>query len=294
MIVSLQEAVYPFLPKGGPLKRFEAWKSATERGFELDLRSQLWHDTPRQEIVERMWEQLSLSELPSPLSEFEAEEREKIGPMSIQAPFDEREGSLSEWYNPATVSPQDAENFSHSIASILPNGGIEPLDLGTVIERIPKRKGLGLPYLGSDPADLEHYVERARDVLNGDAGDIYDAMLYWRGTPGGPKPEDVKQRNVTGMDKLDSLLGGRFVYPLTDYLKQRRPFAAWVNLEAVDENITYMLERSGREKISMDYSSFGPGIVLDLIDRVMFAVGKAFTNDPTLSLIHISEPTRPY
>ena len=285
MIVSLEEAVYPFLPKGGPLKRFEAWRNATEKGFELDLRSQLYNDLPRQEITERMWEELDLSELPSPLNAFEASEREKIGPMSIQAPFGEREGSLSEWYNPATVAPQDAENFSNAIASILPNGQIEPLDLGTAVQALPKRKGLGLPYLGSDPADLEHYIERAREVLNGDAGEVYDAMLYWRGTPGGPKPEDVKQRNVTGMDKIDAILGGRFVYPLTDYLKQRRPFSAWINLEAVDENITFMLERSGRDKISMDYTSFGPGIVTDLVDRVMFAVGRAFSNDIGLGLV---------
>ena len=91
MIVSLGEAVYPFLPKGGPLKRFEAWRNATEKGFELDLRSQLYNDLPRQEIVERMWEELDLSELPSPLIAFEGSEREKIGPMSIQAPFEERE-----------------------------------------------------------------------------------------------------------------------------------------------------------------------------------------------------------
>ena len=99
----------------------------------MDLRSQLYNDLPRQEVTERMWEELGLSELPSPLIAFEESEREKIGPMSIQAPFEEREGSLSEWYNPATVAPQDAENFSSAIASILPNGGIEPLDLGTAV-----------------------------------------------------------------------------------------------------------------------------------------------------------------
>ena len=63
MLVSLEEAVYPFLPRGGPLKRFEAWRNATEKGFELDLRSQLYNDLPRQEITERMWEELGLLSL---------------------------------------------------------------------------------------------------------------------------------------------------------------------------------------------------------------------------------------
>ena len=54
MLVSLEEAVYPILPKGGPRIRFDAWRGATDRGLDLDLRSQLWHDEAREDIMERL------------------------------------------------------------------------------------------------------------------------------------------------------------------------------------------------------------------------------------------------
>ena len=285
MIVSLEEAVYPILPKGGPQIRFEAWRDATEAGFDLDLRSQLWHDEAREDIMERMWEVLGVSELPSPLIVFEEEEREKLGPYSIQFPFADREGSLSEFYQNVELDSVDTENFSNSIAAILPRGTLEPLSISQAVENLPKRKGLGLPYLGSNPSDLQHYVNRADAVLAGEPSYINDAMLYWRGQPGGPDPSDVKQRNVEGMDKLDAILGGRFVYPITDFLRQRREFAAWESLNAVDENITFMLERSSRDKISMDYSGFDASLSLDLIDRVMYAIGRAFTNTGGMELL---------
>ena len=285
MLVSLEEAVYPILPKGGPRIRFDAWRGATDRGFDLDLRSQLWHDEAREDIMERMWDVLRLAELPSPLREFEVEEREKLGPYSIQFPFADREGSLQDFYQAPSIDGVDLENFSNSLAAILPNGKLQPFTVGQAVENLPKKKGLGLPYLGSNPSDLQHYVDRAENYLAGGGEIINDAMLYWRGQPGGPNPKDVKQRNVEGMDKLDAIVGGRFAYPLTDYLRQRRDFAAWESLNAVDEVITHMLIRSSRDKISMDYSGFDASLSFELIDRVMFAVGRAFTDDVGIELI---------
>ena len=245
----------------GAVERLDTWRQSTLRGFDKILRSYLYEDLDYHQVVGR-FEDITTGSYDQ-INQLEDEERTKIGPFSIRLPWSERVESVSAFYVGRDWSPSSSA-LARALAdlkSLVPSRSLRSLSLEEAFERLPRHKQSGLPAYSNDEEALQPYLSRAKRILRKDEGErfLWPAVAGWRGQAGGPNRTDVKQRLVWMYDKVDAILGLRYLHPILDTLRDKPMFSAWNNLDHVDEVMTGMLteaERRGVNVYSTDYSGF--------------------------------------
>ena len=273
-------------------KSLTGWRSRTIEGFDLWLRSQVYFEYPFVDLFEMWQKYLDDTDLDPLLIELERKEFGKIGPLSIQEPWSERIDSVENAFSakPFTGSLSILGLVVDELRGLVPARSLTPLSITQTVERLPKRTNMGLPWFTRDRFYLGSYIDRAEAVLAGDSSiEIQPFVLGWRGQAGGlnPKPWS-KQRDLQMADKLDGILGGRFVYPVLDFLRVRPEFAAWLNLDRVGEVVTGMLRdahASGDTPISTDYSSFDQSRPPEVIEAIFAGYSTWFSDLRGLDLV---------
>ena len=268
---------YPDLEEG-----YSRWKGRTLKGFDVDLRSQLFHDEERESVVERYWTHCvaGLENEEPILFRFESEEREKIGPLSIQQPWSDRVSTAEFYWKRRRWSPKfDALNRAlNDVRSLAPASGIIPLSVDSAVEGLPKRKFSGLPFFKTFVSPPHDYISRAAAARKGDYIHILPAVLGWRGQAHGPAKSDTSQRVLWMMDKLDAIISARYLYPLLDVLRKREEFVAWNDLGVVDAVVRSAIGRNNNVEdiYSSDFSSFDASIGTYLIEEVFSIISSWF------------------
>lgn len=252
--------------------RLSGWRGRTLKGESQDLRSQVWRGERRELSIARLDAILDRSSLQADLVQFEDDAKAHIGPYSIQLPWEERREDLAEYWNNGTFRAElSAFRLAvMTVRGLLTPSSLEPMSLEQALDSIPKKTSSGLPWFTSNPGVLSWYVDKARSVLNGDTIEMPPSVLFWRGQPTGLN-QLPKQRVVWGYSKLDTILGSMFLYPVLDKLRLYRPFAAWNNLEVVDDALTHGIRVAMQNKsdlISSDFSGFDMRVNSVLIDSV--------------------------
>lgn len=242
------------------------------QGYSVDLRTPLYDGRPRPELIEN-WGNLlypGIDKYPW-IRELENSERDMIGPISLRAPWSEREEDLNKyWYSPDVdlrFDPEIADSFAR-VANIIVKNSLRPTSLEYAFATLPKNTNWGLPLLSRDLSDHKYYLQRARAILEGGGSfneSVFPAVLYWRGQMDGDTP---KQRNVWGMDHAPTILDKTFVEPIVKILKRAPEYAAWLSLDAVDHWMTEAFQTGPEFIYSIDYSGFDVSISPMLIDYI--------------------------
>ena len=252
-----------------PRRRVESWDSRTVRGFDIDLRSQIFHSESRESVVDRWSHILQVDDLDPLLAQFETSEKDKIGPYSLQDPWVERRKFAEEFMNERVVDIQ-SDSFSRAVErlrSLLPARSVKTISLKESMDRIPRGTSSGLPWMTRDRGYLSWYLQHAQ---KGDVG-LFPFVAGWRGQPGGRENGEwvVKQRLVWISQRIEAICGGTFAHPLTEALKSLNQFAAYLNPEAVGARVSIIIRESrGRLLQSADFDSFDQSMPAEMIDAV--------------------------
>ena len=256
----------------------DSWRHNTSEGNDQIIRS-FAHENWGYDTVAEKYLDVSKGYYQA-LDEVEDEEYTNIGPFSVRWPWEDRKFGLNAFYAPRVFSPQkDAyQQALRDVKSLVKPGSLHALTLDQSVQRMPRNKLSGLPWFTSDPEAIPRYVARARLVLSGAASEkfLWPPVAGWRGQPGGRTGRDNKQRLVWMYDKLDVLLGLRYLHPILDALRGKPMFAAWNTLSVVDLAVTSMLKEAQRRRVplySTDFSGFDsslPGqLIRDIIDIIV-------------------------
>ena len=272
--------------------RLERWRERTLKGFDLDLRSQVFHDRSRQEVMDEWQSILFEYELDPVLKQFELSEQEGIGPYSLQMGWhekqlngDTRAQAARDQFGPRPASiDESAYNTAlEMVRSLVPRGSLSTLRLEVVLERTPSTTNLGLPEFSRDRRYVDSYERRARAGLSGKDWSLEPWIAGWRGQPGGMNPDWSKQRLLYMGDHAETWAGGAVMYPILDYLRDHYPeHSAWVSDEAVADRVLWLLRyaaRNGLTVFSTDFSGFDASIPARILHDVFDAMRWWFSSE---------------
>lgn len=201
------------------------------------------------------------------LLDYENDMAEKVGPMSIMKPLEERLEDIDHYYEDIHLSSQPID-ASAVEAVINEFSGVRGLKLRTQKDTISNMKlstNSGSPYFTKRRA----VVNKTRpvslsiqglDVTQVLRGSIWNAcaVLGWRGQEGGPEEDDVKQRVVWMFPFGVNVCELQCYQPFIEAAQKLSLVPAWIGMEAVDERITRMFDTKGKDDlvICTDFSKF--------------------------------------
>ena len=262
----------------------DSWRHGTSEGNDQVIRSFAHEDWDYDTVADK-YRDLSTG-YDSAFDEVEQEEHGNVGPFSVRWRWEDRKFSLNAFYSNRSFVPQ-AQAYQQAfrdVKSLVKPGSLTPLTLDQSVARLPKNKLSGLPWFTSDPEAIPNYVARAKLVLSGAAAEkfLWPPVAGWRGQPGGRRKQDNKQRLVWMYDKVDVILGLRYLHPILDALRAKPMFAAWNDLSTVDRVITSMIKEAQRRAVplySTDFSGFDSSLPGQLIDDAIAIVASWFREE---------------
>jgi hypothetical protein len=282
---SIQQ-LYTKLPDAGA-ERLERYLDRCNTGFSCDLRTPLYKEAPREEAIER-FRQLATSTGYAELDAIDTHEEGKIGPYSIMLPYKELIPTVEAYFSQHWDPDMDGLRYAFShVVSKVPSRSLRPMSFQNAKNAMPKGTSLGCPWVTSDVAYADLYLQRAVKATS--VTEFYPDIKYWRGQPKGLK-EIPKQRVVWGKDHMETIIGATILYPVLEVLKRVSGFSAWLGSGFVDAEATALLTQAhGRRIYSIDYSSFDSSLtrgLLDLVDQVLITW---FTVDATARIKLLGE-----
>lgn len=231
-------------------------------------------------IVSGWMQELENSDVPEKwpsLMEYENDQREKVGPMSIMKPLEERMDDVDSYYSLINV---DAEYVDEAAleATIREFWGIRNLRIRgqkLVWENMKKSTNSGAPfYMRRKNAIEKTYPCEiwVRDFLH-HTPCYWSALAYhtpkysqwkntailgWRGQEGGPTPDDVKQRVIWMFPLGVNLCELQWYQPFIEAVQKFNIVPAWVSMDAVDARITALFDTKATDDLVVctDFSKF--------------------------------------
>jgi hypothetical protein len=272
-ILAYTEFVKQYIPESA-LPRLDGWKDRTLEEDRTDLRSQLFFEDDRATIRGNWGEFLYRHDMSPSLRQFEETEERRIGPYSPRWKWEDRLFSIGEYTAPRNFQPQPRiyAKCLEKIRRLVPPKSVPTLTIDESIERLPKSTNSGLPWFTRDTEALNDYKRRAKAAIDGEEVEVLPAVAGWRGTPRGEGLWPA-QRLIQMVDKLDTILGGRWLPGILDALRRHPRFSAYIGLDAVDSVMRVMLLRSkGRNLYSSDFDGFDASaeaqVLYDLLDII--------------------------
>lgn len=202
-------------------------------------------------------------------SDFEMQNREKIGPYSIRLPFIEFvERGPCEYFNfinPSkyTYDKSILEVAVRNVSSILPLGSLRPISLNEAFDRSDKTTNWGAPYFwkGNDLVEgrlaASYYFDLAKSDLDNLTLTHYPNMMFMRTQPSGTIIP--KQRVAFGVPHSVTLIESTLQVPLLSALKFLPQFSENLSQDAFNEYATNLFrdcDGSGINIIGFDASGY--------------------------------------
>jgi len=276
------------------LSRLDQSLARTERGSLHDLVSPLVKD----KFKPTMGRELRITEtliniLPTGyawLDEAEMMQMEKIGPYSVMLPYREREESVLKYFEKhPTAIDEGALAYAFTSLTNEVQETLSPVSVDIAFDSMPKGTNLGLPWLSKLKKYLPEVLDKVLDVVGSgyQIEDLDPAILYWRGQPRG-LIELPKQRVVWGFPHYITVLELMLQIPVLNCLEFKPGFSAWRGPDAVDGEITKLIDRARVEILSVDFSSYDASVPRVLIEKV-FDVLRIWFDDSAIPLIDYVE-----
>lgn len=213
------------------------------------------------------------SEWPS-LYDFENDLGQKVGPMSIMRPLNERMKDIDNYYDLISLDqvPIPQEAMDRVLDEWKQASGLRMRSESTTVDWMKKSTNSGSPYFTKRRQVVDDTIPCM--VAHGNDGTTLQflkihqskigskwaacAVLGWRGQEGGPKPEDVKQRVVWMFPFAVNIKELQVYQPLIIAAQKHNLVPAWVSMDAVDNEITKMFDTKAPDDIVIctDFSKF--------------------------------------
>lgn len=250
-----------------PNPGLRAYLMHTVAGNPEDYRPPFWQKAPRASVVKK-WEKV-VSTLPEwesleGLRNYELECKAKVGPMSIQAPLDQRLNSIKDYYICVETAgiPIDANAVKAAGDYFSRAGGIRLRSQAATVEKMRLSTNSGSPYF----TKRRNVVSKTVPVtVHGDEYRLANnqtyglaAVLGWRGQENGPSPKDVKQRVVWMMPFALNVKELQLYQPAIEAIQKHGLLPAYVSMDAVDDRITSLFKWKDTDDqvICTDFTKF--------------------------------------
>ena len=218
--------------------------------------------------------------LPSRLDQIESDQRDNIGPISIQAPWAERRDNVLAYFDPVSTGSNhlDSHSFGDIVRELLgeSRNRLRPVGFEHVVSYMQTDTNSGLPRFTRRSSVEGESIELAKQQSK-EGPETYPAILGWRGQSGGPSTGDVKQRTVWMFPFSTNIREYRYFKPLFDVVRTANWGSAWTDQDGVNAAVTRMLDScsGGRVVLSTDFSgydqSIGPELQEIFFELIRFA-----------------------
>lgn len=250
------------------IRKAKSYFALVENGQQDDYQTPLWGDLPkdkRTEVVLGRWQEILSAnkyvKLVPGLIEFEAEMKEKVGPMSVMLPLKDRLEDIKNYYSMIQVKSQPIEpkaiqNYLKTLSKIR----ITPYDVQTTLNSMRLSTSSGVPFF----ARKRKVIYETRIILY--EGEYYIAILGWRGQEGGPEVDDIKQRVIWMFPFAVNIRELSVYTPLIQQWQANNINSAYISIRAVEEKITACFDSkdSNEYVICTDFSKFDQHFNYDL------------------------------
>lgn len=233
--------------------RLKSYFGKVRKGNDVDYRTPLFDERPREEILDEWWQILeSKCSGMSELLEFENDLREKVGPMSIEKPLLERLDDIEAYYD---LIHQDQKPLRPAAVDALLKewsqvSGLQIRSPKATWENMRKSTSSGNPYFTKKRIAEEKYGMGDFDgkwIRTSTGMYLPTAILGWRGQEGGPEDSDVKQRVIWMMPMNVNIEELRCYQPLIEVAQRYNLVPAWNGMDAVDEQMTKLFDTKGKD-----------------------------------------------
>lgn len=206
------------------------------------------------------------------LWDFENDLANKVGPMSIQKPLDERFEDIAHYYEDILlpqepILQQAIDAVCNEWASLR---GLALRSQRDTVDLMKKSTSSGSPYFTKRRNVVQETIPTVTESWNGKRPGIsatlgkqrdeYNlaAVLGWRGQEGGPKEDDVKQRVIWMFPFSLNVCELQVYQPLIEAAQRELLVPAWVSNEQVDKAITRLFDSKDRDQLVVctDFSKF--------------------------------------
>lgn len=259
------------------LPGFELAMAAQRRFAKLEdagYRTPMFKDIDPAIILQRWMKVIQNSGVQTEIMELELSEVDKFGPY-FNRPYASWKNSVESYFGHTLIDDWQTELPAELneamkaevdfIKSYLPSGKVDAISIQEAYNRSNKNTNLGLPHArnhqSSDQRIIDEYIKRAYKIVAGEDPTLFPFILFKRVQPGGPEPEDAKNRPVWGSDHAETYASLSLLYPLLDALSLTGEFSHLRGIDALESVLKSSLG-NWSHAISLDLSSadanFGP------------------------------------
>lgn len=217
--------------------------------------------------VIKSWQEVLVSikdKWPS-LWDFENDLANKVGPMSVQKPIDDRIEDIAHYYDDILLSskPVLSEAIKAVVQEFKPVAGLRLRSQARVVENMKLSTNSGVPFFTKrrnvvqDTIPCTMYDTDMHQELPHWYGRLA-AVIGWRGQEGGMSADDVKQRVVWMFPMALNVSELQVYQPLIEGCQKHNLVPAWVSMESVDKTITSMFDTKDDDDLVVctDFSKF--------------------------------------
>lgn len=216
------------------------------------------------------------------LVDFENDLAKKVGPMSVMKPLRERMKDIDAYYEDVKGASEPISD--RAVAAVISEWsrirGLQVRRQSLTVDNMKLSTNSGSPYftkrrnvrdkteacnvmcLHASPMVYQYLGESRFKYLH-DGTKFQSswgapAILGWRGQEGGPTKKDVKQRVVWMFPFAVNICELQVYQPLIELAQRFNTVPAWVSMDAVDREITYLFDTKGADDLVVctDFSRF--------------------------------------
>nr|AVX53278.1 RNA-dependent RNA polymerase [Marmot picobirnavirus] len=225
------------------------------------------------------------------LFKYEIDLANKVGPMSVELPLEERMADIESYYDGISLpsTPLDERALKAEIREVAQMRGLSIRSQKRTIELMKKSTNSGSPYFRkrrlvtrlTEPCLVWPYRDEVVQVLNRDNACNAAAVLGWRGQEGGPEADDTKQRVVWMFPYAVNICELQLYQPWIEAAQRFNLVPAWVSMEAVDKRITDMFDTKSDNDLVVctDFSKFDQHFNLNLQNAAKTIITAVLTRE---------------
>jgi len=254
--------------------RLSSYLARVEKGMASDIRTPFWGEQSRQSIAEKWSERLFYhDDLPVELEKLELKQRQKIGPLSVQLPYESRVDTIESYFRPKSFSV-DEDLWQQAIEKVALSFGIHrvlrPIKKSSAADLMQNTTNSGLPFF------KKRESARSSDLALAESGRWFDSkypcVLGWRGQSSGSAVP--KQRVVWMFPQSVNIVEASYFSVMQELMvHDAMSVAAWIDpIHEVDSRITRLFawaRERGSVIFSIDYSGYDQTLQKHLSDACL-------------------------